>query len=119
PDATLFAPRALRRRRADDGILAGSQARKPQGMAEAILTLDNHDRWLPIEFEEVSIGRRAYRSGETEYLVNGSRARLRDVVELLAAGRLGANELVVVGQGTVDAALSLRPDERRQLFEEA
>ncbi|TMB57002.1 MAG: chromosome segregation protein SMC [Chloroflexi bacterium] len=111
--------RSLRTRRADDVIFAGSQARKPQGMAEAILTLDNHDRWLPIEFEEVSIGRRAYRSGETEYLVNGSRARLRDVVELLAAGRLGANELVVVGQGTVDAALSLRPDERRQLFEEA
>jgi chromosome segregation protein len=111
--------RSLRTRRADDVIFAGSQARKPQGMAEAILTLDNHDRWLPIEFAEVSIGRRAYRSGETEYLVNGSRARLRDVVELLAGGRLGANELVVVGQGTVDAALSLRPEERRQLFEEA
>ncbi|MDP9250314.1 MAG: AAA family ATPase, partial [Chloroflexota bacterium] len=111
--------RSLRTRRADDVIFAGSQAREPQGMAEAILTLDNHDRWLPIEFAEVSIGRRAYRSGETEYLVNGSRARLRDVVELLAAGRLGANELVVVGQGTVDAALSLRPEERRQLFEEA
>jgi chromosome segregation protein len=111
--------RSLRTRRADDVIFAGSQTRKPQGMAEAILTLDNHDRWLPIEFAEVSIGRRAYRSGETEYLLNGSRARLRDVVELLAAGRLGANELVVVGQGTVDAALSLRPEERRQLFEEA
>jgi chromosome segregation protein len=88
-------------------------------MAEAILTLDNGDGWLPIDFAEVSIGRRAYRSGETEYLINGSRARLRDVVDLLAGGRLGANELVVVGQGTVDAALSLRPEERRQLFEEA
>jgi chromosome segregation protein len=88
-------------------------------MAEAILTLDNSDGWLPIAFSEVSIGRRAYRSGETEYLINGSRARLREVVDLLAGGRLGANELVVVGQGTVDAALSLRPEERRQLFEEA
>ena len=88
-------------------------------MAEAVLTLDNSDRWLPIEFAEVSIGRRAYRSGETEYLINGARARLKDVVDLLAGGRLGANELVVVGQGTVDAALSLRPEERRQLFEEA
>ena len=111
--------RSLRTRRADDVIFAGSQQRKPQGMAEAILTLDNADGWLPIEFAEVSIGRRAYRSGESEYLINGARARLRDVVELLGEGRLGANELVVVGQGTVDSALSLRPEERRQLFEEA
>ena len=111
--------RSLRTRRADDVIFAGSQQRKPQGMAEAILTLDNADGWLPIEFNEVSIGRRAYRSGESEYLINGARARLRDVVELLGEGRLGANELVVVGQGTVDSALSLRPEERRQLFEEA
>ena len=111
--------RSLRTRRADDVIFAGSEQRKPQGMAEAILTLDNADGWLPIEFAEVSVGRRAYRSGETEYLINGARARLRDVVDLLGGGRLGANELVVVGQGTVDAALSLRPEERRQLFEEA
>jgi len=111
--------RSLRTRRADDVIFAGSEGRRPQGMAEAILTLDNSDGWLPIDFTEVSIGRRAYRSGETEYLINGARARLREVVDLLAGGRLGANELVVVGQGTVDAALSLRPEERRQLFEEA
>ena len=111
--------RSLRTRRADDVIFAGSEQRKPQGMAEAVLTLDNHDGWLPIDFAEVSIGRRAYRSGESEYLINGARARLRDVVDLLGEGRLGANELVVVGQGTVDAALSLRPEERRQLFEEA
>jgi len=111
--------RSLRTRRADDVIFAGSEQRRPQGMAEAILSLDNADGWLPIDFAEVSIGRRAYRSGESEYLINGARARLRDVVELLGEGRLGANELVVVGQGTVDAALSLRPEERRQLFEEA
>jgi chromosome segregation protein len=111
--------RSLRTRRADDVIFAGSESRGPQGMAEAILTLDNADGWLPIDFEEVSIGRRAFRSGESEYLINGARARLRDVVGLLGEGRLGANELVVVGQGTVDAALSLRPEERRQLFEEA
>jgi chromosome segregation protein len=111
--------RSLRTRRADDVIFAGSQQRKPQGMAEAILTLDNADGWLPIDFGEVTIGRRAYRSGESEYLINGSRARLRDIVELLGEGQLGANQLVVVGQGTVDAALSLRPEERRQLFEEA
>jgi chromosome segregation protein len=111
--------RSLRTRKSDDVIFAGSQQRKALGMAEAVLTLDNSDGWLPIDFAEVSIGRRAYRSGESEYLINGARARLRDVVELLGEGRLGANELVVVGQGTVDAALSLRPEERRQLFEEA
>ncbi len=111
--------RSLRTRRADDVIFAGSDQRKAQGMAEVVLTLDNADGWLPIDFAEVSIGRRAYRSGESEYLINGARARLRDVVDLLGSGRLGANELVVVGQGTVDAALSLRPEERRQLFEEA
>jgi len=111
--------RSLRTRRQDDVIFGGSEQRKPQGMAEAILTLDNEDGWLPIEFAEVAIGRRAYRSGESEYLINGARARLRDIVDLLGEGRLGANELVVVGQGTVDAALSLRPEERRQLFEEA
>lgn len=111
--------RSLRTRRADDVIFAGSQQRKPTGMAEVTLTVDNADGWLPIDFAEVTIGRRAYRSGETEYLVNGARARLRDVVELLAGGQLGASSLVVVGQGTVDAALSLRPEERRQLFEEA
>ena len=111
--------RYLRTRRAEDVIFAGSQARKPLGMAEAVLTLDNADGSLPIEFGEVSIGRRAYRSGESEYLINGARARLRDIVDLLGEGQLGANALVVVGQGTVDAALSLRPEERRQLFEDA
>ena len=111
--------RSLRTRRADDVIFGGSESRKPIGMAEVVLLLDNQDGWLPIEFGEVTITRRAYRSGDPEYLINGTKARLRDVVELLAAGRLGANELVVVGQGTVDAALSLRPEERRQLFEEA
>ncbi len=111
--------RSLRTRRGDDVIFGGSDQRRAQGLAEVVLTLDNADGWLPIEYAEVSIARRAFRTGESEYLINGSRARLRDVVDLLGGGRLGANELVVVGQGTVDAALSLRPDERRQLFEEA
>jgi chromosome segregation protein len=111
--------RSLRTRRADDVIFAGSDARKPVGLAEAVLVLDNTDHWLPIDFDEVSIARRTYRNGDSEYLINGARSRLRDVTDLLAGGALGANELVVVGQGTVDAALSLRPEERRQLFEEA
>ena len=111
--------RSLRTRRADDVIFAGSQQRKPTGLAEVVMTLDNADGWLPIDFAEVTVGRRAYRSGEAEYLVNGVRVRLRDLVKLLAGGQLGPSSLVIVGQGTVDAALSLRPEERRQLFEEA
>jgi chromosome segregation protein len=111
--------RSLRTRRADDVIFAGSEHRKPLGLAEVTLTLDNADGWLPIDYAEVTVGRRAFRNGEGEYLINGTRSRLRDVVELLAHGRLAANELIVVGQGTVDAALSLRPEERRQLFEDA
>jgi chromosome segregation protein len=111
--------RSLRTRRADDVIFAGSQQRKPTGLAEVVMTLDNADGWLPIDFAEVTVGRRAYRSGEAEYLINGARVRLRDITELLSAGQLGASSLVIVGQGTVDAALSLRPEERRQLFEEA
>ena len=111
--------RALRLRRAEDVIFAGSQQRRPHGLAEVVLTLDNADGWLPVEFGEVSIARRVYRSGESEYLLNGTRVRLRDVVDLLDADRIGSGSLVVIGQGTVDAALSLRPDERRVLFEEA
>src|ERR671914_604905 len=87
--------RSLRTRRADDVIFAGSQQRRPQGMAEAILTLDNADGWLQIDFAEVSIGRRAYRSGESEYLINGARARLRDVVELLGEEAAGVKGLQV------------------------
>ena len=90
--------RSLRTRRADDVIFAGSQQRKPQGMAEAILTLDNADGWLPIEFSEVSIGRRAYRSGESEYLINGAGRGCATWSSCWREGRLGANELVVVGR---------------------
>ncbi|MCK4315079.1 MAG: hypothetical protein KAX24_04845, partial [Anaerolineae bacterium] len=89
------------------------------GMAEVSLTLDNSDGWLPIEFSEVTISRRAYRSGENEYLINGARVRLRDVTEMLAESGLGQRAYTVIGQGLVDAALSLRPQERRTLFEEA
>jgi chromosome segregation protein len=88
-------------------------------MAYASLTLDNADSWLPIDFAEVTVTRRAYRSGENEYLLNGSRVRLRDINELLAASGLGRRGYTVIGQGLVDAVLSLRPEDRRALFEEA
>ncbi len=109
----------LRGKRTEDMIFAGSEQRPRAGMAEAFLTLDNTNGWLPVEFSEVVIGRRAYRSGENEYLINGSRVRLKDVMELLGASGLARRTYTVIGQGLVDQALSLRPEERRTLFEEA
>ena len=105
---------ALRARKSDDVIFTGGQGRAQAGLAEATLTFDNADGWLPIDFAEVSVTRRAFRSGENQYLINGRKVRLKDV-SLLTAG-LGQSHLVV-GQGLVDAALSLRAEERRGLFE--
>ncbi len=109
----------LRGKSTADMIFAGGRVRARAGMAEVSLTLDNADGWLPVAFSEVVLSRRAYRSGENEYFVNGSRVRRRDLAELLAESGLGQRHYVVVGQGLVDAALSLRPAERRALFEDA
>jgi chromosome segregation protein len=111
--------RTLRGKRTEDMIFSGSAQRARLGMASASLTLDNADGWLPIEFSEVTLTRRAYRSGENEYLLNGSRVRLRDITELLAKSGLARRTYTVIGQGLVDAVLSLRADDRRSLFEEA
>jgi chromosome segregation protein len=110
---------ALRGKSTQDMIFSGSQSRPRAGMAEVILTLDNSDGWLPVEFSEVSISRRAYRDGQNEYRINDSRVRLRDVSELLSQSGLSRRTYTVIGQGLVDAVLSLRPMERRELFEEA
>ena len=88
-------------------------------MADVTLVIDNADRLLPVDYGEVEIGRRLYRSGESEYLLNRQRIRLRDLVELLDAGNLADNAFLFIGQGMVDQALALRPEERRPLFEEA
>jgi len=109
----------LRAKKTEDIIFAGSRTRARMGMAQVTMTLDNSDRWLPVDFSEVTVTRRAYRSGENEYMLNGSKVRLKDIVEILAKGGLGQNTYVVIGQGLVDAALSLNPSERRSLFEEA
>ena len=109
----------LRARRSADMIFAGSQQRARAGMAQATITLDNSDGWLPIDFSEVEITRRAFRSGENEYLLNGRHVRLKDVADLLATSGLAERTYTIVGQGLVDQALSLRSDERRALFEEA
>ena len=111
--------RQLRTRRAEDVIFAGSSSRKAIGMADVTLVIDNEDRLLPVDYGEVEIGRRLYRSGENEYLLNRQRIRLRDLVELLDAGNLADNAFLFIGQGMVDQALALRPEERRPLFEEA
>ncbi len=111
--------RTLRGRRSTDMIFAGSHTRPRAGMAQAILTLDNSDGWLPIDYTEVEIGRRVYRSGENEYLLNGQKVRLRDLQELLATSGLAERTYTLIGQGLIDQALSLRAEERRALFEEA
>ena len=110
--------RALRSRRAEDVIWAGSEKRTAQGMADVTLVLDNADALLPVDFQVLEFGRRLYRSGENEYLLNKQRIRLRDLVDLLDAAHLADNAFLFIGQGMVDQALALRPEERRPLFEE-
>ncbi len=106
----------LRGRRTEDVIFSGSSRRGPLGVAEVTLTLDNADGDLPLAFSEVTVGRRAFRGGENQYLINGARVRLRDVQQLVSP--LG-QAYTIIGQGLVDAALSARPEERRGLFEHA
>ena len=110
--------RALRSRKSEDVIWAGSDKRPAVGMADVQLTLDNEDGLLPVEYGAVELGRRLYRSGENDYLLNRQRVRLRDLVDLLDSGHLAENAFLFIGQGMVDQALSLRPEERRGLFEE-
>ncbi len=110
--------RSLRSQRLEDVIFAGNATRKPLGMAEVTLTFDNEDRSLPLDFGEVSITRRAYRAGESEFFINREPVRLRNVVELLMGTGLGPGSYAIVSQGQIDAILSSKPTERRALFEE-
>jgi len=109
----------LRAKRTEDMIFAGSQQRSRAGMASTTITFDNEDGWLPIDYSEVSISRRAYRDGQNEYLLNGQKVRLKDISELLSQTGLSERTYTIIGQGLVDVALALKPDERRKLFEEA
>jgi len=109
----------LRGKKTEDMIFAGSENRPRAGMASATIVFDNSDGWLPIDFVEVGITRRAYRDGENEYLLNGQRVRLKDVSEILAKSGLAERTYTIIGQGLVDAALALKAEDRRRLFEEA
>jgi chromosome segregation protein len=111
--------RLLRARKMEDAIFAGSSKRQRGDKAEVTLTLDNTDGWLPLEFSEVAITRRGYRNGESQYRINGKRVRLRDLQELLAKSSMAQGSYAIIGQGLVETILNLRPDERRQLIEEA
>jgi chromosome segregation protein len=110
--------RALRLRKSEDVIYAGSEKRSGVGMADVTLVFGNSDRLLPIDFETVELGRRLYRSGENDYLLNRQRVRLKDLIDLLDAAHLADNAFLFIGQGMVDQALALRPEERRPLFED-
>lgn len=109
----------LRAKKTEDMIFAGSESRTRAGMASASVLFDNSEDWLPLDFSEVSMARRAYRDGRNDYVLNGQRVRLRDINELLAQSGLSERTYTILGQGLVDASLALKADERRKLFEEA
>ncbi|MBI9048307.1 MAG: chromosome segregation protein SMC [Anaerolineaceae bacterium] len=109
----------LRGRKTEDMIFTGSEQRPRASMASATITFNNDDNWLPIDYAEVSVTRRAYRDGQNEYLLNGQKVRLRDISEMLAKSGLAERTYTMIGQGVVDAALGLKPEERRKFFEEA
>ena len=109
----------LRGKKTEDMIFSGSEYRARAGMASAEIVFDNTTNWLPVDFAEVAVTRRAYRDGHNEYLLNGQQVRLRDMNELLAASGLSERTYTILGQGLVDASLALKADERRRLFEEA
>ncbi|GGL69738.1 chromosome segregation protein SMC [Modestobacter marinus] len=111
--------KSLRGGKMEDVIFAGTAGRPALGRAEVTLTIDNSDGALPIDYTEVSITRRMYRSGESEYEINGDKVRLLDVQELLSDSGIGREMHVIVGQGQLDAVLSGRPEDRRAFVEEA
>ncbi len=102
-----------------DVIFSGTETRKPLGFAYVAITLDNSDHKLPIDYQEVTIARRLYRSGESEYLLNGTSCRLKDVNELFYDTGIGKEGYSIIRQGQIDKILSGKPEERRELFDEA
>lgn len=122
-DAILWAlgeqsPKTLRTESLQDVIFVGSEKRRQLNMCEVSLTLDNADHALPTDYSEVVISRRVFRDGDTEYLINNTSCRLKDVRELLLDTGVGPKAYSVVGQGEIDAILSIRAEDRRELLEE-
>ncbi len=113
------APSSVRSQKMDDVIFAGTAKRPALGRAEVTLTLDNSSGILPIEFTEVTITRTLFRTGESEYAINGVTCRLLDVQELLSDAGVGRQQHVIVSQGQIDAVLNARPEDRRSIIEEA
>jgi len=111
--------KSLRGSKMEDIIFSGTQVRKPLGFAEVSITIDNSDLVLPIEYTEVTISRRVFRSGESEYYINRSACRLKDIIELLMDTGIGKEGYSIIGQGRIDEILSNRSEERRYIFEEA
>ena len=109
----------LRSSSMQDVIFSGTETRKPQGFASVAITLDNSDHQLAIDYDEVTVMRRLYRSGESEYKINGSPCRLKDINELFYDTGIGKEGYSIIGQGQIDKILSGRPEERRELFDEA
>lgn len=109
----------LRSSSMQDVIFSGTELRKPQGFAYVAITLDNSDHHLAIEYDQVTVSRRVYRSGESEYLINGSACRLKDIYELFYDTGIGKEGYSIIGQGQIDKILSGKPEERRELFDEA
>ena len=102
-----------------DVIFSGTETRKPLSYAYVAITLDNSDHQLAVDFDQVTVARRIYRSGESEYLINGSPCRLRDVNEMFYDTGIGKEGYSIIGQGQIDKILSGKPEERRELFDEA
>ena len=112
-------PKMLRGGKMEEVIFAGTQTRKPKGMAEVTLVIDNSDRVLPIDYAEVGITRRMYRSGESEYMINRTPCRLRDIRELIMDTGIGVEGYSIIGQGKISDIISNKMDSRREIFEEA
>ena len=109
----------LRGSKMEDVIFAGTEARKPVGFAYVSITFDNEDHALPVEYNEVTVTRKVFRSGESEYQLNGHSCRLKDITELFYDTGIGKEGYSIIGQGQIDKILSGRPEERRELFDEA
>jgi chromosome segregation protein len=113
------APSSVRSQKMDDVIFAGTAKRPALGRAEVTLTIDNQNGLLPIDFTEVTVSRILFRSGESEYAINGTECRLLDVQELLSDAGVGRQQHVIISQGQIDAVLNARPEDRRAIIEEA